>query len=102
VLATVNKKDSTALSVESGVFSKEDKPLLKGMSAPGLTADTTVDGKVMFADLKKVVEPTPKPLSESRGLVTAAYQDQLEKDWIKELRAKYPVTVDKDVLYSIK
>jgi hypothetical protein len=34
--------------------------------------------------------------------VTAAYQDQLEKEWIKELRAKYPVTVNKDVLYSIR
>jgi peptidyl-prolyl cis-trans isomerase SurA len=52
-------------------------------------------------DVKRIVPPEPKPLNEVRGLVTAAYQDQLEKDWIKELRAKYPVTVNKDVLYSI-
>jgi len=51
--------------------------------------------------MKNVVPPSPKPLSEARGLVTAAYQDQLEKDWIKELRAKYPVKVQQDVLYSI-
>ncbi|MBS1546640.1 MAG: peptidylprolyl isomerase [Bacteroidetes bacterium] len=102
VLAVVNKTDSTALSIESGTFSKEDKPLLKNVSLPGLTADTTMDGKVVFADLKKVVQPEPKPLNEARGLVTAAYQDQLEKDWIKDLRATYPVKVNQDVLYSIK
>ena len=61
-----------------------------------------MDGRTQFANLLQVVQPTPKPLDEARGLVTAAYQDQLEKDWIKELRAKYPVKVEQDVLYSIK
>jgi peptidyl-prolyl cis-trans isomerase SurA len=35
-------------------------------------------------------------------MVTAAYQDSLEKAWIEELRGKYTVSVDRDVLYSIK
>jgi peptidyl-prolyl cis-trans isomerase SurA len=102
LLKAANKADSTALTVESGIFSKEEKPLLKDVTQPGLTADIPMDGKVVFADLKQVVQPEPKPLKEARGLVTAAYQDQLEKDWIKELRAKYPVKVQQDVLYSIK
>ena len=29
-------------------------------------------------------------------------QDQLEEDWITELRAKYPYTINKEVLYTIK
>jgi peptidyl-prolyl cis-trans isomerase SurA len=102
ILAVVNKADSAALSIESGVFSKEEKPMLKDVSLPGLTDSDTVGGKVVFADVKKVVPPEPKPLKEARGLVTAAYQDQLEKDWIKDLRATYPVKVNQDVLYSIK
>lgn len=102
VLAIVNKKDSTALSVESGLFTKEEKPLIKDITLPGVTADVAADGKVIFADMKKVAQPSPKPLNEARGLVTAAYQDQLEKDWVKELRDKYPVKVEQDVLYSIK
>jgi peptidyl-prolyl cis-trans isomerase SurA len=61
-----------------------------------------VNGQVAVVDLKKIMEPTPKALEEARGLITAAYQDSLEKEWIAELRAKYPVTVNKDVLYSIK
>lgn len=97
----VNKASANAVMVESGVFTDEEKPLVKGIAQPGLTPDQVKDGKVVFADLKKVVPPEPKPLTEVRGLVTAAYQDQLEKDWIKELRAKYPVKVEQDVLYSI-
>ncbi len=102
LLALANKADSTALSMESGVFAKEERPVLKDVTLPGFTADMAVDGKVVFADIKKVVQPEPKPLSEARGLVTAAYQDQLEKDWIKDLRGKYQVKVDQDILYSIK
>ncbi len=41
-------------------------------------------------------------MEEARGLITAAYQDSLEKAWIEELRAKYPVSVVQEVLYSIK
>lgn len=102
ILKVVNKKDTTAVAVKSGVFTKEEQPILKELTAPGMTADVPMDGKVVFANLNKVVQPSPKPLDEARGLVTAAYQDQLEKDWIKDLRSKYPVKVERDVLYSIK
>jgi peptidyl-prolyl cis-trans isomerase SurA len=102
LLNIVNKSDSTALSIDAGVFTPEERPILKGVSLPGLTADVQMDGKTQFANLLQVVQPSPKPLDEARGLVTAAYQDQLEKDWIKELRAKYQVKVEQDVLYSIK
>ena len=54
-----------------------------------------------MVDMKQVVPPSPKTLDESRGLVTAAYQDALEKAWITELRGKYTVVTNKDVLYSI-
>jgi len=102
LLAAVNKGETNALAVESGLFTKEEKAVLKDAAMPGLTADMALDGKVVFANLKQVVQPSPKPLDEARGLVTAAYQDQLEKDWIKDMRAKYPVRVEQDVLYSIK
>ena len=98
----VNKKSALALNIDSGTFTAEQKPFLRGLSTTGLSDDRSVDGRVVIADVKKVIPPTPKTLDEARGLITAAYQDSLEKDWIKELRAKYPVTVNKDVLYSIK
>lgn len=98
----VNAKSALALEIDGGLFTAEQKPFLKGISTPGLTNDIPVDGRVAVVDMKRVVPPTPKTLDEARGSITAAYQDSLEKAWIQELRAKYPIVIDKDVLYSIK
>jgi peptidyl-prolyl cis-trans isomerase SurA len=48
------------------------------------------------------VKPQVKLLKEARGLVTADYQNELEKEWIAYLRNKYPVVVDEKVLETIK
>jgi peptidyl-prolyl cis-trans isomerase SurA len=60
------------------------------------------EGLKSFVFVRRVLEPEIKKISEARGLVTADYQGFLEKAWIAELRAKYPVTVDYDLLKTIK
>jgi len=60
------------------------------------------DGSAGFLVINKVLDPEPKKLEEARGIITADYQNYLEKEWIKELRKKYTVTVDYDVLNSLK
>jgi peptidyl-prolyl cis-trans isomerase SurA len=100
--SVVNDVSALNLTIETGLWSEQDKPFLKGNMLPGLSPNYEVDGRLVIADLRAVVPPSPKPLNDTRGLVTAAYQDQLEKDWIKELRAKYPVVVNKDVLNTIR
>ncbi len=44
----------------------------------------------------------PQELADVRGQVTSDYQDVLEKRWIEELKARYPVKIDKKVLKKIK
>ena len=46
--------------------------------------------------------PTPKSISEARGLITADYQTFLEKEWIEQLKKKYTVTVDRTVFDTIQ
>ncbi|MCF6183317.1 MAG: peptidylprolyl isomerase [Bacteroidales bacterium] len=43
-----------------------------------------------------------KPFDEMRGVVISDYQNFLEKNWLKELRKKYPVTINQSVLTKIK
>ncbi|MEO8066885.1 MAG: peptidylprolyl isomerase [Flavobacteriales bacterium] len=100
--AAVNKTSALNLDAETGRWSADEKPFLKGITTPGLSNNFDVDGRVVIVDMKQVVAPAPKTLDEARGLVTAAYQDRLEKDWIAQLRAKYKVVTDPDVLYSIR
>lgn len=48
------------------------------------------------------IEPTQKELVECRGMVISDYQNQLEAEWIEELKTKYPVTIDAEVLKELK
>ena len=98
----VNTDSALDLEVDGGAFTLEQKPFLKEITKPGLSADIPQEGRVVIVDLKRIVPPAPKSLDETRGAVTAAYQDSLEREWIKELRTKYPVVINKDVLYSIQ
>ncbi len=50
----------------------------------------------------KLLKKSPEDYTDVRGLVTADYQEYLEKEWIKSLRAKYPVVINRDVLKTIK
>ncbi len=44
----------------------------------------------------------PEEVGDVRGQVTSDYQDVLEKQWVEELKAKYPVTVNNKVLKKVK
>ena len=44
----------------------------------------------------------PEVWSDEKGKVTTDYQDYLEAEWIKQLRAKYPVVINEEVWKKIK
>lgn len=44
----------------------------------------------------------PEEVNDVKGLVTSDYQNEFQEAWEKELRAKYPVTVNEKVLRQVK
>lgn len=48
-----------------------------------------------------VLPPSPKPLSEVKGMIVSQYQDILEKQWIDSLQKNNSIWVDYDTIYSI-
>ena len=44
----------------------------------------------------------PEAWTDEKGKVTTDYQDFLEAEWIKKLREKYPVVIDKEVWEKIR
>jgi peptidyl-prolyl cis-trans isomerase SurA len=67
-----------------------------------MTNDIKNDGQIVFINVRQVLKPMVKELNEARGLITADYQNYLEKEWIAALRAKYPVVVKQETLSKIK
>ncbi len=48
------------------------------------------------------IAPEPKQLSEARGLYISDYQNYLEEKWLKKLRKKHKVNVNKKMLKTIE
>ena len=103
ILKEINSDTLKVLSVESGKFSKKDNSYIDTVAwVPGISKDIMVKDGIVFVNIKKILKSEPKTLNEARGLITADYQNYLEKEWIRSLRAKYPVVVNRDVLAKIK
>lgn len=62
---------------------------------------STVDRSTMIIKIEEVRQPEPKTFKEVRGHITSGYQAEIEKQWMQELRAKYPLDVNKKLLNKI-
>jgi peptidyl-prolyl cis-trans isomerase SurA len=103
LLKEVNTDSLQVLAIESGKFSRKDNKLIDSIPwTPGFSNDIISKGTTVFVYVRKVLKPQTKELNEARGLITADYQNYLEKEWITALRAKYPVEVNEVVLAKIK
>ncbi len=103
ILAAINKDTIQKVTVEHKKFIRGENAIIDSLDwKPSITGPfTTSSGKNVLTVIHRVVSPEPKLLSEARGLITADYQNYLEKEWIAELRSKYPVKVNKDVFNAI-
>lgn len=96
------KEDSiTSVKITPDIFEKGDNKSVdqvewKAGNLQLLNSD--VEQMVTIVRINELLAPGVKELKEARGLVTADYQNYLEENWIKELREKYPVTVNEEVL----
>ncbi|MGQ0827075.1 MAG: peptidylprolyl isomerase [Bacteroidota bacterium] len=103
ILSVVNKDSQLNLQVETKIFNKGENEYVDKNWNPGTSADIkSADGKIIIVVTNKLLKPEPKSYQDSKGMVTADYQNQLEKEWIESLKKKYPVTIDKNVLNTIK
>ena len=109
-----NAVNSLAYRLEEGLFSEGENPWadrvladhLSGalvMASKGATfVEYTAGGdEVILVQVREIREPEPKTLAEARGQVIAAYQDQLETEWIQSLRSETAVEVNQSLLHSL-
>jgi len=96
-------KDLEVVQHTGGVYEKgknkevDEMKWRKGTISEGYTKNSST----FFTKIEEILEPTTKTLDEARGYVVADYQDYLEKELLKELRKKYTVDVNDDVLKGL-
>ncbi len=97
---TFNADSVIRIRVEKGIFKPGDSKLVdKEVFKKNVTVEPTKDYPI-DATYGKVLK-APKDYTDVKGLVVADYQDQLEKEWVAELRKRYTVVVNKDVVATV-
>ena len=98
---TFNNDSIIRIRVEKGLFKKGDNALIDREVFKKQDAKVdSVKGYPIDATFGKVIK-SPQDYTDVRGLVTADLQDELEKLWVADLRRKYAVTVNEEVLKTV-
>lgn len=96
-----NQKGEIRVKAEKGIFKQGDNvwidsKIFKHGKTPAPLKDYPFDG-VYGKKLK-----APKVMSDVRQLVLSDYQEAMERQWVKELRAKYSVSINQNVLQTVQ
>ena len=68
----------------------------------GIAQDIVLqDFSYVLIDIHDVMPPVFKGLDETRGKVISDYQNAVEREWIANLKLKYPIKVNMEVVYSL-
>lgn len=102
ILDELNKDSQLNVTAEHKMFVKGENEFVDRNWKKGTSKNEVKDGRVRFVVVDKIEAERPKTLQEARGAVTTDYQNQLDKEWIATLKAKYPVTVNREVLQMVK
>lgn len=98
---TFNSDSVLRIRVEKGIFKKGDNALIDREVFKKDTVVAPMKDYPIDAVYGKLLKKGPEDYTDVIGLVTADYQDFLEKEWVAGLRRKYAVEVNKDVLATV-
>ncbi|MEP2773859.1 MAG: peptidylprolyl isomerase [Fulvivirga sp.] len=92
--AKYNQLTALTLQVESGVYEPTEKSVLEKIQHTSGTHKVELEDRFVLVLVQEVLPPSTKPFDQVRGLVISDYQNQLEKEWVEELRGKFPIAVN--------
>lgn len=98
--STFNNDSVIRIRVEKGIFKKGDNQLIDKNEFGADVTVTETKGYPYDATFGKKLSQ-PEEMNDVRGQVTSDYQTQMEEQWVKALRKKYKVVVNRDVLATV-
>jgi peptidyl-prolyl cis-trans isomerase SurA len=86
------------VTVESGTFKKGENSILDKIRKSRGTMVVSDDNGTHIVYISEIKEAKPKTFEEAREYLIDDYQALLEKNWQKQLREKYDVKINENVL----
>ncbi len=98
ILKNLNAQNPLNLTAKTAKYERGENPWLDSVGwTTGIRLFNEPSGRVKLVQVREILPAQPKKLTEAKGIITSDYQQYLEKEWVKELRQKYPVKVDEAV-----
>jgi len=98
----VNCDSVTYVKVQHGLWEQGKNPAVDKFGFKNKKAAFTPSEQLPLVVCLGKKLKAPESWTDEKGKVTTDYQDYLEAEWIKALRAKYPVVLNEDVWEKIK
>ena len=95
-----NNDSVTVVKITKGLYAKGDNKYVDKLVFKSGSFEPMKDYPYT-ATYGKLLKKGPETYKDVRGPVTADYQNYLETAWIKELRDKYSVEIDQEVLKTV-
>jgi peptidyl-prolyl cis-trans isomerase SurA len=76
------------------IYERKDSKVIDRINWSTGLQETELDGQFYLVEVKRLVAPGVKSFDEARSSVISDYQDQLEKQWLIELKQKYQVKIN--------
>jgi len=102
IMKIANKDSRLNLGFERGKYEKGTNAIIdKVAKKKGISDDMKFNNYTVIVVINDILPAQNKKLDEARGLITADYQNYLEKEWLKSLHEKHKVVVHEDVLSNL-
>ncbi|HIP36593.1 MAG TPA: peptidyl-prolyl cis-trans isomerase [Crocinitomix sp.] len=100
--STFNSKTTREFTIEKKkLFSKKTNKKYKTFTN-GVNKPYANNGNYYIMVVDEILKPEQREFKDSKGLVTAAYQDVIQDKWLNELRDKANITINKKTLKLAK
>ena len=67
----------------------------------GINPAYEFEGKIYVVKVSELLDPRTKEFHEAKGAATSDYQNELERIWLEQLKAKHKIKINEEVLYSL-
>ena len=98
----VNCDSVTYVKVQHGLWEQGKNAAVDKYGFKNKKAEFTPNEQLPIVECMGKKLKAPEAWTDEKGKVTTDYQDYLEAEWIKQLRAKYPVELNQEVWEEIK
>ena len=98
----LNLDSVTYIKFNHGLWEQGQNPAVDKYGFKDKKAEYTPSEEFPYVFCVGKVLKAPEEYTDERGKVTTDYQDYLEQEWLKALKAKYKVVINTDVFNQLK